>query len=54
MLVYVRATESMYVPLGLIVILLCDDETGEMVDQLQGYTQLHDHLHQSFLLMTKN
>lgn len=54
MLLHIRAAESKSVPPGLIVISLCDDETGEMVDQLQGHTQLHDPLHHFFLLMTKS
>lgn len=43
----------MSVPQGSLVMLLCDDETGEMVDHVQGHIQLlHDLL--DSLLLIKN
>lgn len=44
----------MCAPQGLQVMLLCDGETGEMVDQVQCHIQLLRHLHVSLLLMTNN
>lgn len=44
----------MCAPQGLQVMLLYDDETGEMVDQVQVHIQLLQHLRVSLLLVTNN
>lgn len=43
--------KAMVVPQGLLIMLLCDDETSEMVDHVQGHIQ---DLHDSLLLMKNN
>lgn len=42
----------MFVPLGLLVMLLSDDETGETIGQVECHFQLLQHLHVYLLLMT--
>lgn len=43
----------MSAPLGPQVMLLYDDRTGEVVEQVHGHILLLQHLHVSLLLMTK-
>lgn len=44
----------MFVPQGLLVILLCDDVTGERVDEVLQQFQLIQRVCDSVLLMTSN
>lgn len=46
--------KAMVVPQGLLIMLLCDDETSEMVDHVQGHIHLLQDLHDSLLLMKNN